>query len=542
MNNINIDKHFPYDEPREQQVAAINEGMQCLYDDDKKFFILDAGTGIGKSAIGITLASLLDDKMPANIDYQAGTYVLTTQKILQQQYMKDFRRRPYNLLNLMSSTNYTCTSNKSNSCSEGQKRLKIDDKDTPMYKNCKYNCVYKRAKENFIGGKYGITNFSYFMMETSYVGKLIPRDVLIIDEAHNIENELSKFIEVSISEAFVTKTLKKNFPDARTQLQAYTWIKDEYFPELKIHFAIMETKIEKLIGNRQRLEQFEKLAKQVDIISGHISKIERFLKVYSRDNWVFSDIPKYERQSRKFEFKPIDISPFTHDLLFKHGRKVILMSATILDGNAFRESLGIDEEDLTYISIPSPFPIKNRPVYYCPIGKMNAKEINTTLPKLVEGVKLILEQHKNDKGVIHCHTYKIARYLKKNIQSRRLLIHDSLNRDEILDKHLYSIKPTVLLSPSMTEGVDFKGKLSRFQVLCKIPYPYLGDKLVKKRMYKWKWWYPLQTTKRIIQSVGRSIRNENDHAVTYILDQDWDRFYSKNKKYFPSSFNEALKK
>ena len=57
--------------------------------------------------------------------------------------------------------------------------------------------------------------------------------------------------------------------------------------------------------------------------------------------------------------------------------------------------------------------------------------------------------------VVHnCHTYKIANYLKKNIRSKRILTHNSDNRDEILAKHISSKEPTVLLTPSMTEGVD----------------------------------------------------------------------------------------
>ena len=112
--------------------------------------------------------------------------------------------------------------------------------------------------------------------------------------------------------------------------------------------------------------------------------------------------------------------------------------------------------------------------------------------------------------------------------------------DEILRKHINSKKPTVLLSPSMTEGVDLKGDISRFQVLCKVPYPYLGDKLIRKKMNKWKWWYPLQTAKTIVQSVGRSVRSKDDHAVTYILDSDWIRFYNKNSKYFPTDFKRSL--
>jgi Rad3-related DNA helicase len=94
----------------------------------------------------------------------------------------------------------------------------------------------------------------------------------------------------------------------------------------------------------------------------------------------------------------------------------------------------------------------------------------------------------------------------------------------------------------MAEGVDLRDDLSRFQIIMKVPYPSLGDKLVKKRMHRWSWWYPMQTIKTIVQAVGRSIRNEKDQAVTYILDADWQRFYNKNSSIFPDSFKQALRK
>jgi Rad3-related DNA helicase len=87
----------------------------------------------------------------------------------------------------------------------------------------------------------------------------------------------------------------------------------------------------------------------------------------------------------------------------------------------------------------------------------------------------------------------------------------------------------------MQEGVDLKGDLSRFQVICKVPYPYLGDKVVKKRMHKWRWWYDYETLKTVVQSIGRSIRSEDDHAITYILDDDWYRFASKHKQSLPEN-------
>ena len=61
-----------------------------------------------------------------------------------------------------------------------------------------------------------------------------------------------------------------------------------------------------------------------------------------------------------------------------------------------------------------------------------------------------------------------------------------------------------------------------------------------KKINKWKWWYPLQTAKTIVQSVGRSVRSSEDHAVTYILDSNWGYFFQKNKDVFPEDFKKCI--
>jgi Rad3-related DNA helicase len=143
--------------------------------------------------------------------------------------------------------------------------------------------------------------------------------------------------------------------------------------------------------------------------------------------------------------------------------------------------------------------------------------------------------------VVHnCTNYKIGKYLVENVKTNRFLTHDSTNRDEVLKLHINSQESTVLLSPSMMEGVDLKDDLSRFQIICKVPFPYLGDLVVKRRMELNNRWYPYSTAKSMIQSLGRSIRNETDHAISYILDSDWERFYRMNKELFPKEFNAVV--
>lgn len=537
MNYKNI---FPYPEIRDQQKEAIDFSVDALSKSDKKFVIIEAGTGVGKSAIGYTVANYINKNLSAHESYVDGSLFVTTQKILQDQYIKDFATR--GMKSIKSSSNYMCTYKKGNTCADSQKELRVEDKSSRFFKACSFNCVYRKSKESFLSSKNSVTNFPYLLTEATYSKGIKPRNVLVIDEAHNAESELSKFVEITVTDRFAKSMLKLKMPYLKTQFQAYKWIQDVYFPKLSSYKKHVNTMMEKYSGLKSKLKDFVTLARQLELLNGHYSKIKRFLELYDNENWVFEVIPADGRKGKRLQFKPIDVSPYSQDILFRLGRKIVMMSATILDKDGFCKTLGINPAEASFISLASPFPVENRPIFSFSIGKMSYKEIDKTLPKLVEAIESILEQHSNEKGIIHAHSYKIANYLKRNIKSRRILVHDASNREEVLHKHLSSKKPTVLLSPSMTEGVDLVDEASRFQVVCKVPYPYLGDKLVKKRMNKWKWWYPLQTAKTIVQSVGRSIRSDEDHAVTYILDSDFGYFYSRNKQYFPEGFKACLKK
>lgn len=539
--------YFPFTSPRPEQVNAINFALDAFIGEDKRFVICEVGTGGGKSAIGLTVARAVHSHYAGNDEeYGHGSYFLTTQKILQEQYIRDFGLPRGNMRSLKSSSNYACTGvAKGETCASGQRIMHNNsslDKGTPGWKNCMFDCSYKRARQDFIKGNEGVTNFAYFLASTQYTDKLGARKCLVVDEAHNSSLALSKFIEITLTEKFAYETLKLRLPTAQSQAQVVKWIRDVYQPKLKGFINHVEGVLEKYQGLKDKLKEFGKYARLFEQLDKHGCQINRFLKLYNSQNWVMNEVPAFGKAGAKIEFKPIDVAPFSEEFLFNKGQKVLLMSATILNKDGFCELLGIDPKDAAFISIPSPFPAENKPILFSPAGSMAARAIDETLPNLAAMVKEILAAHPKDKGIIHAHSYKIAKYIRENVKSSRILIHGSDNRDEMLQKHMDSKKPTVLLSPSMAEGVDLKDDASRFQILCKVPYPYLGDKLVKKRMHKWKWWYGLQTAKLIVQSVGRSIRNKDDYAVTYILDGDWDRFYNRNHDWFPQDFKDALKR
>ena len=114
----------------------------------------------------------------------------------------------------------------------------------------------------------------------------------------------------------------------------------------------------------------------------------------------------------------------------------------------------------------------------------------------------------------------------------RFIFHTQDTRVEKTNefKELPDDEGYILVSPYSYEGVDFPYDQARWQVICKNPYPYLGDAQVKARMdmdkitHSTDWgWVNRQIALALSQMYGRTNRAIDDYSVTYILDSDVDR-------------------
>lgn len=201
-------------------------------------------------------------------------------------------------------------------------------------------------------------------------------------------------------------------------------------------------------------------------------------------------------------------------------------------------------EQAEVIQVESDFPPENRPLYPRPVGKLTRHYLDASLPRLVAEIADLFESHPCDKGLIHAHSYRIASYIARNLPPRlasRLIAHYSpTGREAALERHLLSSEPTVLLTPSMTEGIDLVDDLARWQVICKIPYPYLGDPQVARRKEIDPAWYAWRTCLTIVQAYGRSVRGPDDFAVTYVMDGDFELFVRRQERRLPEWFLAAL--
>ena len=124
---------------------------------------------------------------------------------------------------------------------------------------------------------------------------------------------------------------------------------------------------------------------------------------------------------------------------------------------------------------------------------------------------------------------------------RLLETNPEIERDEVITEHINTTKPTVLISPSLHLGLDLKDDLSRFQVIAKVPFPSLGDRWIDEKRKRSGQWYIWQTALKLVQGYGRSIRSNEDWAVTYVLDGMFESFVNRNKNILPDWFSTPIK-
>lgn len=515
---------FPHKTPRTEQENAIDEILNGFENENKKYIIAELPTGLGKSAIAITVAKFYEHKYKTNI--------ITTQIILQEQYVKDF---PF-LANIHSKGKYTCVNSTNGwSCELNlimQKAAKNMKKNS-LFEESAYesSCIYHKNKARYENANYNLTNLHYFL-SAPHMEK---RDIVIIDECHNIENIITDIRSLTINRHSIEEVLKltwRNF-EAMSMEQFKKWVESEYLLKLQTELQ----NINALIDNATDMKTLgTHTLKKVNELTLKIDAANFFVANFSADNWVSSTSPNGDL----FTVKPLHANMLNKAYLFNRGDKFLMMSGTILDKQTFCTTNGIPENETKFFSAGSPFKVENRQVIFIPVGSMSKVNIEKTAPTMLDVIQKLMDMHPTEKGIIHAWSYPLANRIYNNIDNPRLLLHTTDDRIETLNIHLKTDEPTVLISPSFTEGVDLKGDASRFQILAKVMYPYMGDNYVKTKMNTVKNWYAWQTIKNMIQASGRSVRDYDDTAVTYILDSDFENLLNRNRQLFPKWWLDSL--
>ena len=227
--------------------------------------------------------------------------------------------------------------------------------------------------------------------------------------------------------------------------------------------------------------------------------------------------------------------------LLKKAKYKVMLSATVGGKESFDENMGFSyTEDLEslMVRIPSTFDFKESPIHFLNKFKMSLKERDISFNHLKTIIYSICKtKFQNQRGLIQTGSYNIAQRLyneaPSEIKSRMLLYNGSREKITMIKIHQLS-ENTILVGPTLNEGIDLPGDECRFIIILKVPYPNLGDRYVKEKIKFFPLWYNSSTSNEIIQGIGRGIRYNGDWCVTYIFDACfWNLYNSTLDQYSP---------
>jgi ATP-dependent DNA helicase DinG len=515
-----------------------------------RIFLLNLPTGVGKSY----LALMMTDWYRKNVDRTAKVDIITSSKILQNQYVDSFE----SINDLKGKENYSCRQY-SCSCAQGAEFNRLNKT------NCEI-CPHKDARESYISGGVSLSNFYLYILYALYNPKILESRgarVLIVDECHELSEVMSDFISIKITDTFIKKY---KFPQEKRLLIELKNIKNitDYINYLKfllqeIDLTIqgmessMSTKPRNVVSDKRDLKISKltnginsdvKIMQMISDLKQYITKIDIFLKEYdlNPNNWILESNYNEKTKQKESSLEPIWADEYLDKYIFSQYDMVFLMSGTILDKNLFCQINGLDVSKSVYYSIDSPFLPKNRPIIYMPLGKMSYAQKEETFKTYVVYIKKILEKYKNKKGIIHTNSFELANWIKDSIKDPRLVYHDSSNKDEVLKEHMDTDSPTVIVSPSMNVGVSFDNDYARFQIVAKVPYPSLASQKNKVRMKNNPDWYAWKTCTDLIQTFGRIIRSPLDYGDTIILDGSFSDVIKHSSHYIPEWIQKTIKR
>jgi ATP-dependent DNA helicase DinG len=548
---MSLKKDLTIYKPRKEQREAI-EFIDLEYKSNplNKFFLLNLPVGVGKSH----LALMISDWYRKNVDRTAKIDIITNSKILQDQYSHTYE----SIADLKGKENYECESY-SCSCAQGGEFNRLNKT------NCE-SCPYSSAREGYMGGGISLTNFYLYILYSIYNPKVREARgsrVLIVDEAHDFDDVMSDFISIKITESIVKKFKFSNEYDVLKRLKSITTISQYVsflsFLESEILSTVesMETGMSNQPRNIKQDKRDLKISKLLKSKNSDIKmmqlvtdlrqyqlKIEVFLKEYkdNPNNWVLEMSFNEKTKQKELSLEPIWAYDYLDKYVFSHYDMVFLMSGTILDKNLFCQLNGLDVSKAVYYSIGSPFNVKNRPIFYMPLGKMSFKQKEETFERYIPYIKKILDKYKGKKGIIHTNSFELAKWIENKIKDPRLIFHDSSNKDEVLKMHMDSENPTVIVSPSMDTGVSFDNDAARFQIIAKVPYPSLASQKNKLRQKNNPDWYSWKTVSGLVQMTGRPVRSSIDYADTIIIDGSFGDVIKHSSQFIPDWIQSAIKR
>ena len=554
-------KDFEFRNGQREIVEAI---CNAYLEDQEATVVVDAPTGAGKSLIAMWSSYVLKELGNTG-------YLVTSDLSLQDQYESDFYRLGLRWPSVRGVDNYECSVN-GLPFSLGDCKLKGMGYEQAEKLSCYSSCEYLQNRKRSIEQPVALLNYSFWLIQRNYVedrmlqdGREVPfkqRDFVFFDEAHKVDEivqgHFSPRIDIDITDRFGLANRFIQKQNIGTPIQTLGSIKaivnrllteksrpalfeamQDFRKVAKVYrkaAQITKAQAGKRFKNREVPRDWSTALTTFDRIKDVYCKFDDYVALIKEVGIEAMVIDQSEEEAK---FMCVEESQMVNKYLHEKAGFKVFMSATIGDPRAFVKIMGI--KNAKFIRVPNAFDYEKSPVVFVNRHKLSFREREASLPKVVEILDQIISKHKGQRGVIHTGSYMFSNYIKQNSKHTfRLMDYDSSKEKKGIIEVFKKKEDGILMGPSLLEGLDLKDDISRFQIFFKVPYPNLGDPLIKAKMQTSNEWYDWKTGISIMQGVGRSVRSKDDWAVTYILDACFGSLINK-QGFFPPSFNERIK-
>ncbi|ABK76851.1 Rad3-related DNA helicase [Cenarchaeum symbiosum A] len=552
-------KSFPGElVPRPIQKEILSEIDSVLGSGYTKI-VLCAPTGSGKSPIAVALAAKFES-----------SFVVTATKSLQDQYSRDFPM----LKPVKGKDNFACPKLMEEdkfdmgdypgairaglTCNKGECIEKRVENGKEVERTCRFKpaiadyekgpsgtvCPYYGQKYAALLAPHSIWNYASYFQMMKYTRKAyesyLDRKVAVFDEAHRIEDQIINFVGITIRASQVEECGLILGDYELGEIEGVTSLLDD----LAGSYAKAIQEVQEHESRRPNPDY----SKLVPLENKYERAARAKISVYSDgENFVVNDPQMSQGEFSSITLTPLDISGYVEDLCLSPYQ--VFMSATI-SRDPFCETTGIDPDKVAFVDVEhSPFSMESRRIEFMDIARLNYSSPPSDEQKVIKAIDGIMKDlHPGERGLILTSSikrcYDILAGLSPSSKARVRLCHSTneggRTQDQVLAEHA-DTPGSVLLSASLWEGVDLKDDRSRFQIIAKAPYPGLGDKRTKIKQKKYPLWYSSQALTKLLQGFGRSIRNEDDRAVTYVLDSGVKDLIRRARRMVPKSYHDVLK-
>lgn len=523
--------------------------------------VAECPTGSGKSHIAMCVAWVLNKKG------QRG-YILASDVALQDQYEEDLTKMRINWGSVKGIDRYICPEN--DECISLGK-CKVYNK-SPKKMKCYDTCPYYSQRDKASVSKTAVLNYAYWILQLNYVYPNIEkapfdkRDFVICDEAHKITDIIQSHFSPKIDKNFEDKILKtKRYLNNNLRMFKYDESLDKIIEFKKMLFenedkltllkilnnikiCLSEVLVLNEVIDEYIKEFYPKMAPPANIRSGF--KLADYIKdvhcklcdyVTIISNAGISNLIKNSTNKEEIIFNCLQEKYMMNKFFHENKNFTVYLSATIGSPKQYFADMNIPSG--SYYNLPSSFNFSKSPIYFYNKRRMSFNKMSENLPWLIKKVNEVLNNHPNDKGIIHSASYdltmKIHEGLSKENQKRIVVYNGAEEKQTGIDK-MNKNGNFVLMGPSLLEGVNLPDDKCRFLIIAKVPYLSLGDKFVKAKLEESPNWYQSKAIISILQGVGRGVRSETDYCDTYILDGNFVDLLSKNRDAFSKDFIQRI--